>query len=101
METVPPIDRDELISSIRNSFPAATVQADDSENLNSGCQPWRIEVRHNHHPIELSWGPLWGFGATDIGNPREKKDPFAAYNWPLESIEDAIAFIQWHCLPKE
>src|SRR5262249_49753321 len=98
-ESIPPIERDSLIASIRDTFPAVVIQTAESEdNLNLAYRSWRIEVRYNDNRVDISWGPLAGLWGTCVFDGREQRDPFAPYHMPLESIDNVMSFIKWCCI---
>src|SRR5205814_7404725 len=87
---VPAIDRDALVRELRRFLPNAAVSA---RTINPDYGSWEIAIRDNGHRINIAWGPLSGFGATDLDNIREDISPFLSHDWPLESPEEAVAFV--------
>lgn len=48
---------------IQNDFPDATFSP---APVNDDYGSWRLQVSHGHSTIEFAWGPLSGFGGTDL-----------------------------------
>jgi hypothetical protein len=90
MEAVPTIDRDALVAALERRFPDADVRW---SWVNQSYRSWTINVASGPHRIEIAWGPLSGFGATDQNNFREEANPFGAFDWPLDSKEAAVEFV--------
>jgi hypothetical protein len=90
MEGVPTIDRDKLIDDLRSRLPDAAITV---ETINPDYKSWVISVKRNGHWVDIAWGPLSGFGTTDVNNLREDNNPFASHDWPMESAEGAIEFV--------
>jgi hypothetical protein len=90
MESVPTIDRDELEGDLRRCLPDAAITV---ETINPDCGSWEIAIKRNGRQVNIAWGPLSGFGTTDLHNLREDNNPFASHDWPMESAEAAIEFV--------
>src|SRR3954465_11326998 len=91
MEEVPPIDRDALLAVLAHRFPEATI---DWAWVNRSYGSWAINILKDVHRIEITWGPLSGFGATDQNNMREETNPFGAFDWPLNNEGEAVEFVE-------
>ena len=90
MDTVPTIDRDALVAALHRRFPDADVRW---SWVNRSYRSWTINVVSGPHRIEIAWGPLSGFGATDQNNVREDSNPFGAFDWALDSVDAAVEFV--------
>ncbi len=90
MEAVPTIDRDAIVAELERRFPAADVRW---SWVNRSYRSWTINVASGLHRIEIAWGPLSGFGATDQNKFREEVNLFGAFDWPLVSEEAAVEFV--------
>lgn len=90
MDAVPVIDRENLLAALQHQFPIARTRWGW---INRQYGSWLIEVRTSTSHIEINWGPLSGFGATDMNNPREDVNPFGPFDWPLETVEEAVEFV--------
>lgn len=88
---LPVIDRDALMDALRHRLPGAVVTA---EQISPDYRSWQIEVRDARHHVNIAWGPLSGFGATDLDNIRGDVSPFLSYDWPMESADAALAFVE-------
>lgn len=88
--SVPLIDRDALIQAIAARLPGAAVETED---INPDYGSWRLQVSLGSKRADISWGPLSGFGATDVNNFREDSNPFGAFDWPMESVNAAVEFV--------
>ena len=91
MEAVPTIDRDALVAALKQRFPGATVRW---SWVNRRYRSWTVNVSCGARGVEIAWGPLSGFGATDQNNIRDDINPFASFDWPLTSEEDAVEFVR-------
>ena len=87
---VPIIDRDALVDALRHRLPDASVTA---ETINPDYGSWEIAVRDDRHRVNIAWGPLSGFGATDLDNIREDISPFLSHDRPMESAAEAVEFV--------
>jgi hypothetical protein len=90
VDAVPVIDREALLARLQRRFPLAQLRW---EWINPQYRSWLIEVRTSTQHIEINWGPLSGFGATDLNDQREDVNPFGAFDWPLETVEEAVDFV--------
>jgi hypothetical protein len=86
---VPAIDRDELVRELKRSLPDMDIS---SRTINADYGSWEIDVRGLGCWVNITWGPLSGFGATDMDNIREDNSPFLSHDWPLETAAEAVAF---------
>ena len=89
-EAVPTIDRDALVAALERRFPEADVRW---SWVNRSYRSWTINIASGAHRIEIAWGPLSGFGATDQNAFREDSNPFGAWDWPLDSSDAAVEFV--------
>lgn len=90
MEAVPTIDREALVAALERRFPDADVRW---SWVNRSYGSWTINIASGPHRIEIAWGPLSGFGATDQNDSREDSNPFGAWDWPLDSPEAVVEFV--------
>lgn len=90
MASTPHIDRDALAVAIKSRFPAASIEI---EEISLPHGSWLIQVTQDENRVDLAWGPISGFGATNTMNYREDANPFGAYDWPLDSIQAAVDFV--------
>jgi hypothetical protein len=87
---VPTIDRDALVHELQRRLPNAGVTV---EIMNPEYGSWEIGIHENGRWVNIAWGPLSGFGATDLNNIREDNSPFLSHDWPLKSADEAVAFV--------
>ena len=87
---VPSIDRAALVEALQRQLPDASVTW---ETINPDYESWEIAVRDSQHRVNIAWGPLSGFGVTDLDNIREDISPFLSHDWPMESAEAAAEFV--------
>ena len=92
MDAIPTIDRAGLITALKDQFAHARVRW---HWVNRSYRSWVIKIASGPHRIEITWGPLSGFGATDRNNLREDEaiNLFGAFDWPLDSSEAALEFV--------
>jgi hypothetical protein len=90
MATAPQIDRNAIVAAIAQRFPSADVSC---KTINPEYDSWIIDVRNGNRLVSVSWGPLSGFGATDHQALREDGNPFGAYDWSLETADQAVEFV--------
>lgn len=76
------IDRSKLRTELREAFPDAEVH---SELWGS---QWRVWIEQGSQRVELDWGRVWGFRATERRKKRIKQTTHV-----LNSIEEAIALV--------
>src|SRR3954451_4381078 len=86
---VPIIDRSALVDALQRRLPDVLVT---SETINTDYGSWEIAVRDGQHRVNIAWGPLSGFGATDLDNIRDDITPFLSIDWPMENTEAAAEF---------
>jgi len=87
--STPSIPVADLVGIARSAFPASRVI---HEPINRDHGSWRVIIGGKEEDLwlEVVWGPLSGFGATDMKNlPGDDPDIFAPFGVPLKSIEDA------------
>jgi hypothetical protein len=87
---VPNVDRIALADALRHHLPHATVA---SAIINQQHKSWEINIRDDKHRVDVVWGPLSGFGATDLDHIRDDINPFASHDWAMETAEEAIDFV--------
>lgn len=84
---VPEIDAQELKNFINELLPQAEVTL---TLMNPKYGSWQIEATENDLRFEYFWGPLSGFGFTDINEePGENDSPFDPYGVNLQSLAEA------------
>ncbi len=84
---VPPIDAKELQSFVEAKLPHAKISL---SLINPQYQSWRLEIKADNLYYEYSWGPISGFGFTDVNTELGEDDsPFAPYEIYLSSMEEA------------
>ncbi|HEY1683264.1 MAG TPA: hypothetical protein VGG19_00755 [Tepidisphaeraceae bacterium] len=88
-EAVPAIDRDALVRDLQHSLPDVDISWG---TINPDYGSWEIAVRGRGHWVNITWGPLSGFGATDLNNQREDISPFLSHDWPMQSASEALEF---------
>ena len=90
MERVPVIDRDALVATLVGRFPSAVIHW---HWVNRTYRSWAIDIACGPHRVEVTWGPLSGFGATDRNNIRDDTNPFASFDWPLDSADAVVELV--------
>jgi hypothetical protein len=85
---IPEIHAHELMEYAKTVFPEAEVVY---LPVSVEHQSWRIEIKKEKELfLDIFWGPLSGFGASDILNSKEEDPtPFALYEVSLDSMEAA------------
>lgn len=84
---VPEIDAKELQAFVEATLPHAKVLL---STINPQYQSWCLEIKADNLYYEYSWGPLSGFGFTDVNTELGEDDnPFAPYEIQLSSMEEA------------
>ena len=87
----PRIDAKELQTFVEATLPHATVSL---SIINPQYQSWSLTINANDLWYEYSWGPLSGFGFTDVNaETGENENPFSPYEAPLPSMADAKQFL--------
>jgi hypothetical protein len=89
--TIPTVSAPDLSAFARELFPAATVT---HIPMNPEHQSWRIEIRGEESRLEIFWGPLSGFGGTDVLALNDDENPFAPYDVGFDSLEAAKAWLR-------
>jgi hypothetical protein len=87
--SVPEISALELMDYVRSIFPATKIV---HEPINRDYGSWCITVggKEEDRWLEVVWGPLSGFGGTDMKNlPGDDPDIFAPFEVAFDSLEDA------------
>ena len=87
--TVPKISALEVLECAKSTFPASKVV---HETINPDFGSWRVTVggKDEARWLEIVWGPLSGFGATDVRKlPSDDPDIFAPFDVALSSMEEA------------
>jgi hypothetical protein len=82
---------EEILVPLRNACPQAVIR---HEPVNQTYGSWLISVEQGKHRLEIFWGPLSGFGATDLNHWDEDTNPFAPYDHPRTSATDAVEFVR-------
>ncbi len=75
-------------------FPTSKVA---QEPINPEYRSWRITVggKEEDRWLEITWGPLSGFGGTDVRNlPRDDPDIFAPFEVAFGSSEEAMRWLE-------
>ena len=85
---VPEISAPELMKFAKALFPSADV---DYVSINPEYRSWRIEIKKGKELfLDISWGPLSGFGGSDVLNiPEEESNPFDPYEVCFDSMDAA------------
>ena len=84
---VPPIDAEELKTFVRAKLPHASVAL---STINPQYESWRLTIKTDGIWYEYSWGPLSGFGFTDVNaEAGENDNSFAPYEISLSSMAEA------------
>jgi hypothetical protein len=88
----PLVESSTLMAAARDLFPCASVTFTE---VNPQHKSWRIEIRIEAAVwLELFWGPLSGFGATDLYNQKpEGGGLFDPYDVSLDSVGAAIKWL--------
>lgn len=73
---------------VKSHLPGATVSV---ESINREYRSWRMVVTTPHRELEFVWGPLTGFGGSDLR--RECDNPFVCYDQGFSSLEEAERFL--------
>ncbi len=98
--SAPSISAQELASVAKELFPSALIAY---KPINPDYGSWRLEIggRSETQWLEFSWGPLSGFGATDMKEDLgdDAADIFAPYAVSLDSFEAAKTWL--HSKKKE
>jgi hypothetical protein len=88
---VPAIDQDELKRFIEEALPNAQIK---ETFRNPQYESWQLEITTTDLCFEFSWGPLSGFGFTDLkAIVDENYNPFDPYDVGFESLADAQQFL--------
>src|SRR4051794_1728291 len=90
MSNPPNVAKDEFAGLVRERFPDAEVRAED---INPAYRSWRVAVRRGLAEAEVSWGPLTGFGGTDLGRPSDDPNTFSPFDVGFSSVAEAEAFL--------
>jgi len=81
------IDAKELQIFVEAALPHANVSL---STINPQYHSWCLTIKADNLWYEYSWGPLSGFGFTDVNAELGENDnTFAPYEVPLSSMADA------------
>jgi len=84
--SVPPVSSDELSRFIGALLPDAEISL---AFVSKEHRSWVMAVTNDNLKIEFFWGPLSGFGVTDLLAKDDDPDIFRPYGVALESIDEA------------
>ena len=90
MADVPQVDREDLLAFVRERFPDARVE---SKTVNLAFGSWDIEVITDVTRLHICWGPLSGFGGTDVNNISDEGDPFAPFDVWFKDADHAKTWL--------
>jgi hypothetical protein len=89
---IPQLTSDAMKREVDRLLPSASVT---TETINPDYKSWRLRVRLGTLDVEYAWGPLSGFGGSDLARPQTQDDtPFDYADEMFESLEEALAFLQ-------
>lgn len=73
-------------------IPDATLEL---KPINSDYGSWRLNVTKGKMEMEFVWGPLSGFGGSDLSRPTSSDDtPFDYADKEFHSVEEALTFLK-------
>lgn len=89
---IPEIDAQELKEFVETLLPQSQVTFSP---MNPDYGSWQIEVVGDGLRVEYFWGPLSGFGFTDLNEKLgADNSPFDPYSVNLQSMESAKACLR-------
>ncbi|MEJ7595727.1 MAG: hypothetical protein WKF77_29810, partial [Planctomycetaceae bacterium] len=86
--TIPVVAFRDLQDCIQNDFPDATFSPTP---VNDDFGSWRLRVSHEQSTIEYAWGPLSGFGGTDLTQLTDELT-FDYCDLYFHSVVDAVIY---------
>jgi hypothetical protein len=92
--SVPKVSSAELIECAKQLFPDEKIT---QSMINADFGSWQVEIggKEERRWLEIVWGPLSGFGGTDVKNlPAEDPDIFAPYEIGFGSLEEAKRWLE-------
>ena len=91
---VPEIAAKDMVEVVRRWIPSAQIE---EQVLNRDYGSWLLRVTAPNIELEFSWGPLSGFGVTNLlADLTDDDNPFAPYEVGLASAQDAEAYLANH-----
>jgi hypothetical protein len=88
---IPTVTIQQMSEVVRQYIPSAELK---EEVINPDYSSWRLRVVASEVSLEFLWGPLSGFGVTNLSIPLTENDnPFAPYDIGFESLEAAENYL--------
>ena len=89
---LPNITAEELAAKVRDVISEPLIEI---APINPKYGSWRLRVQEGRLDMEYVWGPLSGFGGTDLARPTTPEDtPFDFADEGFDSLDEALEFLR-------
>ena len=89
---VPKITAEELAAKVRAIIPEPVIEITP---ISPEHGSWNMHVKKGKLDMEFIWGPLSGFGASDLARPTPPDDtPFDLADEGFESVDEALEYLR-------